>query len=186
MADLGLSEHDVDILWQYRNQQEDVLYGRINVFLIAQSLLFVAYTAATPGLIAGAVAFVGTALTLIGLLSLQRQAFVFEFATKYVLKRIPVYKALVDARIAREKEFWFHRNFSGQKLLLGSLPLFMLLIWLVLAIRSILSTGATHTVILVVAGSVVFFAIVFLSALRRPGPAKGKAVLADEEATGEA
>jgi ubiquinone/menaquinone biosynthesis C-methylase UbiE len=130
--------HDLDILWEYRNQQEDVLYGRINIFLIVQSMLFVAYTTAA-GLIAGVIAYMGAALTVVGLFNIRRQFFVLNFARKYLAgeERLKAYRDLQRERQKAEDSNWFHRHFAGQELLCWSLPILMLVVWLALAINSI-------------------------------------------------
>lgn len=134
-------EHNPNILMEYRNQQEDVLYGRINVFLIAQSMLFVAYTTsatqAQSGLITGAIAYMGTVLTILWLFGLMRQVFVFKFAQDYVVKRIPTYEGLRNKRKEEEDKKWFHSHFAGQELLCYSLPLLTLIMWFVLTINAI-------------------------------------------------
>lgn len=133
--------HDPNILMEYRNQQEDVLYGRINVFLVAQSMLFVAYTTSATqthsGLIAGAIAYMGTVLTILWLFGLMRQVFVFKFAQDYVMKRIPTYQGIRNKRKEDEDKKWFHSHFAGQELLCYSLPLLTLVMWFVLIIDAI-------------------------------------------------
>jgi len=159
--------HDLDILWEYRNQQEDVLYGRINIFLIVQSMLFVAYTTAT-GLIAGVIAYMGTVLTVIGLFNIRRQSFVLNFARKYLAteERLKAYRDLQRERQKAEDTNWFHRHFAGQELLCWSLPILMLVAWLALAINSIVSiAGVQQDWIELAKQKQAFFAIALAGAI---------------------
>lgn len=161
----SLSERDLEILWQYRNYQEDLLYQRINVFLIAQSMLFVAYTEAKDGLISGAISYLGTVMTILGWFSIIRQRFVLQFARDYVKDKVTAYGELQKKRKKEEDKLWFHRHFSGQELLCFSLPLLMLLVWLGLIFNSLSSIKLSHTLIYIALGLVILF-VVLLPAFR--------------------
>lgn len=155
--------HDLDILWEYRNQQEDVLYGRINIFLLVQSMLFVAYTTAT-GLIAGVIAYMGTVLTVVGLFIIRRQAYVLNFARKYLAgeERLKAYRDLQRERQKAEDANWFHRHFAGQELLCWSLPILMLVVWLALAANSIAAAAGIQQEWIELAGHKWTFFIILL------------------------
>ncbi len=161
-----MSAHDLDILWEYRNHQEDLLYQRINVFLIAQSMLFVAYTTAADKVVpTGAIAYLGTVTTILGWFSIIRQRFVFQFARDYVKDKVTALGELQKKRKEEEDKRWFQRHFAGQELLCFSLPLLMLLVWLGLIINSISSISLPHTLIYITLGFVILF-VVLLPAFR--------------------
>ena len=118
------------MLWQYKLHEDSIFYQRLNFFLVAESMILVAFatllSSAHPkkGVLV-TTAILGCVVTLIWGYVGARQRNVVAQIVKEAEQAIPVYE-----RIRRERPKWF----SSTWLLTYSVPAVMFLTWVVLII----------------------------------------------------
>lgn len=112
-------------LWEYRTQEENVFYQRINFFLVAESMLIVAYTTVFAkeglGFSAQTVIALGFLLTVAWVVVSHRQRVAYSHIRDIVVSVCPEYASL---RQTRPKSWvpssWFVMTYVVPALLLGS------------------------------------------------------------------
>jgi small-conductance mechanosensitive channel len=129
-----ISSEDAEKLWQYKMHEEDIFYQRLNFFLVAESMLFVAYTTlfASPRSIFSVIivlSTLGSILTLVWIYVSSRQLNVMRQIAKESQEAVNVY-----ARIREERSKW---PVSSTKLLAYFVPLVVLLAWLTIVITTV-------------------------------------------------
>jgi hypothetical protein len=129
----SIDKEGIERLWQYRLQQENIFYQRLNFFLVAESMLLVAFTT-----ILSKVDFWNTTIS-VGILGLLltflwgavniRQYQVYNHVRKLVEEVCPEFK---DLRAIRPKSFvrsWF--------LLTYIVPALIAIAWTVLLLMAV-------------------------------------------------
>jgi len=126
-------------LWGYRIQEENVFYQRINFFLLAESMLFVAFATVVGGdgerrLFVHAIGWLGVLLTTIWLYVNRRQKRVYEHLRRYVEEACPEYK---DVRSTRPKAV-----LSSWWIMTYMIPGSMLAAWIALLVSALVQSSA--------------------------------------------
>ena len=122
---------ETDRLWAYRIQQENVFYGRINIFLLVESMLFVAIATGLTSANLTEFKVVFQALTILGLVFTLiwgyvnwRQKRVYEHLRPFVESACAEYKEIREDRKERCKA-----PFSSWNIMTYLIPLIMFIVW---------------------------------------------------------
>jgi hypothetical protein len=116
-----------DRAWQYKLHEEMIFYQRINFFLIAESMLFVAFTTllgstANYREFLVVLALLGFLLGLVWLYVGARQLYVIDYVSRYCRETYAEYAQLKDRR--------YEPVFSSTKMLAYFVPVMVLIVWL--------------------------------------------------------
>jgi hypothetical protein len=95
----SIGRSDTDIVWEHKMHIENIFYQRVNFFLLAESMLFVAFaTVLQSRLIALLMITIGTSLTVIWLLVNTRHTSIYRHIRNFLEKECSVYKTIHDTR----------------------------------------------------------------------------------------
>lgn len=117
-----------DVLWSYKLHEEMVFYQRLNFFLVAESMLFVAYSTLLAGssrqggMLLGLVVL-GILLSLAWMFVSHRQILVIDHISSVYRRKFMEY---ADLRAQRG-----HSLVSSSKVLAYGVPAIVLLTWLI-------------------------------------------------------
>ena len=145
-------------LREYKKFQEELLYSRINIFIVVSSISAAGFSASSPDSGLFEFSLVGILVTIIWWINVFRQSVVVE-DLREELEDDPIFRLLRKRRLKQDrargkpskavesetetpKKLWFpwwkgrrRGLFSGQYLLVHLLPIVFLVFWVVMAAR---------------------------------------------------
>lgn len=131
-----IDNQEIERLWQYRTQAENVFYQRINFFLVAESMLLVAYATVLSKenflFTAITIITIGILLTVIWLIVNHRQKITVDHVRNYIIDKLPEYRSL---RQNRPKSF-----ISSWILMTYLVPLLLIFSWITLLVVFLVDT----------------------------------------------
>ena len=134
MSDDNQQNND-DLQWlrQYKQHQEEILYSRINIFILVSSIFVGIFgvVLSQDVKIAFAVSCLGAALTIIWWLAVHRQRVIVNDFRVRLDDTDTYYKECRNDRRTKDKAHRMKRKLiSGQRLLIDFLPAVFLLFWM--------------------------------------------------------
>lgn len=134
-----MSNDDLQWLRQYKIHQENILYSRINIFILVSSIFLGIFgvvlsqdVRSQDVEIAFAVSCLGTIITIVWWLAVHRQRIVVNDLRRRLYKHDTLYRKRRIVRDKLDKKQWKRiRRISGQRLVIDVLPATFLVVWVV-------------------------------------------------------
>lgn len=133
----NLSEGQLQRLWEHHLHADDILYSRLNIFLVFETVLLTAisvvYSKPSPDkLILTTIICLSLALTLFSAYAQAKQKYVLDRLKARLREVLPEYQAIRENREPAQK--WLF-SISSVTLLTYGIPPLMLCVWIVLLVR---------------------------------------------------